>query len=143
MFIITLIMRKNEIQLLQFFICENFSPEKQDGYKIEGARSNIYVPKFPHPLSDLKIVTCWKKDQKFHKEVIEYQVEDGQVFKSAPMDIEPMKDEIFFRWHTHRFPPDLIIKKSCVLWIRVVLDWKTQFESYLLIEKRGEPIKSM
>ena len=126
---------EDKIRLLQFFVCERFQSQKRDGYLVEGARSNLYVPDFPHALNYLHAVTCWRKDNRFHKEVIEYNSEDGAAIRSPHMDIEPVKGNIIFRWHTHRFPNDLIIQKPTTLWIKVILDWEVCFESYLLIEK--------
>lgn len=126
---------EEKIQLLQFFICEKFEAQKKDGYLVEGARSNIYVPSLPHRLNYLYVVTCWRKDSRFHKEVIEYETDEGFRVKSAHMDIEPMKGNILFRWHTHRFPQQLVIEKNTTLRIRVILDWEVAFESYVLVEK--------
>lgn len=128
-------MKELEIQLLQFIICEKFQPQKQDGYLVEGVRSNLYVPEFPFRFQQHCVVTCWRKDRKFHKEVIEYETEEGEVTRSSHMDIEPIRDNVLFRWHTHKFPRTLVIQKPMTLWIRVVLDWKVFFQSYLLIEK--------
>jgi len=125
----------DKIKLLQFLICERFQAQKRDGYLIEGVRSNLYVPSFPHRLDYLYVVTCWRKDDRFHKEVIEYADEKGQSVRSAHMDIEPRKGNVIFRWHTHRFPGKLVIEKTTTLWVRVILDWELFFESYLLIEK--------
>lgn len=124
-----------EIHLLQFLICEKFQPQKQDSYLVEGVRSNLYVPKFPYQFNNLYVITCWRKDQRFHKEVIEYATDYGTSVKSAHMDIEPVRDSVIFRWHTHSFPTNLVIEKPATLWVRVILDWKVRFESYLLIEK--------
>lgn len=104
----------------------------------EGVLSNYFVGSFPAHLKDLFAVTCWRKDQKFHKEVIEYETEAGLILKSAHMDIEPITDAVYFRWHKHSFPPDLIIEKSSYLTIRVILDWKPMWETSILIEKRIE-----
>ena len=125
---------EKDIQLLQFVICERFQAQKRDGYLVEGVRSNLYVPKFPYRFKGLYVVTCWRKDQKFHKEVIEYQPEGSEALRSPHMDIEPVRDSIIFRWHTHRFPANLVIEKPTTLWVRVILDWQVCFESYLLIE---------
>ncbi|MFZ5801737.1 MAG: hypothetical protein ACOY3K_01310 [Candidatus Omnitrophota bacterium] len=123
------------IRLLQFMICEKFEPLKNDGYRVEGVRSNLHVPSFPAVLSDYYLVTCWRKDERFHKEVIEYAVDGGPPLKTPPMDIEPVRDHVIFRWHKHRFPENLRIEKPCTLWIRVALDWNVCLESYLLIEQ--------
>lgn len=124
-----------DIQLLQFLICERFQVLRRDGYLVEGLRSNLHVPSFPHQLKNLFAVTCWRKDDRFHKEVIEYEAEGQEPLRSPHMDIEPVRDPILFRWHTHRFPAALTVQKPGILWVRVILDWKVQFESYLLIEK--------
>jgi len=126
---------EKDIQLLQFLICDKFQPMKRDGYLVEGVRSNIYVPQFPHRLNHLYVVTCWRKDIKFHKEVIEYEIDQEDAIKSPHMDIEPIRDNVIFRWHTHKFPQNLVVEKETTLWVRVILDWKVLFESYLLIEK--------
>jgi len=128
--------KKLEIQLLQFLICEKFQQEKQDGYLAQRVKSNLYVPHFPYYFTDLYAVTCWRKDERFHKEVIEYTTDDGTSVRSPHMDIEPMRDSVLFRWHTHHFPTDFSIKKPTTLRIKVILDWKVCFESYLLIEKK-------
>jgi len=127
-----------EIRLLQFFVCQSFRQKKQDFFEAEGLQTNLYVPKFPFYFRELYAVTCWLKDRRFHKEVIEYATDYGTSVKSPPMDIEPAKDRVIFRWHTHRFPSDWAIEKPTTLTIRVNLDWKTCFESYVLIEKRSE-----
>jgi hypothetical protein len=126
----------NQIQLLQFLICEKFHQEKQDGYSAELIRSNLYIPQFPHYFKDLYAVTCWRKDERFHKEVIEYTTDYGTSCRSPHMDIEPVKDSIIFRWHTHHFPSDFAIEQPTTLQIRVILDWKVLWESYVLIEKK-------
>lgn len=128
-------MNSEKITLLQCLVCENFQPQDQDGYSASGIRSNLYVSHFPYSLSHLNVVTCWRKDERFHKEVIEYRTDEGLILKSPHMDIEPIRDSVLFRWHTHRFPPNLLIEKPTILWIRVMLDWEPHFESYLLIEK--------
>lgn len=124
-----------EIQLLQFFICKEFRQEKQDHFTGELIHSNLYVPKFPFRFRKTYAVTCWRKDQRFHKEVIEYATEEGVSRRSPHMDIEPVTDSVLFRWHKHVFPTDLPIKKPTILTIRVILDRRPVFESYLLIEK--------
>ena len=73
----------------------------------------------------------------FHKEVLEYELEDGSIIKTPPMDIEPVTSSVLFRWHKHAFPADLEIKKDSLLHIRVILDWKVCWESYLMIEKHS------
>jgi hypothetical protein len=125
---------ENQIQLLQFLICEKFQQQKQDAYAVEAVLSNLYVANFPYYFTELYVVTCWRKDQRFHKEVIEYATDYGTSLRSPHMDIEPLKDSVLFRWHTHRFPTDFAIEKPTTLTIRVILDWKIQWESYLLIE---------
>lgn len=124
-----------EIQLLQFFICKEFRQEKQDHFTAEFIHSNLYVSKFPFRFGKLYAVTCWRKDRRFHKEVIEYATDDGASRRSPHMDIEPVTDSVLFRWHKHVFPTDLPIKKPTVLTVRVILDRRVVFESYLLIEK--------
>lgn len=130
-------MEDEPIQLLQFFICEDFEFDAEDGYKAQKIRSNLYVPSFPCKLDQLFVVTCWKKDARFHKEVLEYVLEDGTIIKTPHMDIEPVTNHVLFRWHKHRFPSNLQIKKDSLLHIRVVLDWDKKWETYLMIEKRG------
>jgi len=127
--------RKN-IQLLQFFICENFKQDKQDGYLAKMVRSNLYVPTFPYYFQDLYAITCWQKDGRFHKEVLEYTTEDGSTVRSPHMDIEPLRDSVLFRWHTHHFPSNFPIKKPTTLHVKVLLDGHPIFHSYLLIEKK-------
>lgn len=128
--------QSKKIKLLQFVICEKFSQQKNDGYLAEFVRSNLYVQKFPTGLFHLFVVTCWRKDERFHKEVIEYVTEDNLTVRSPHMDIEPMKDSVLYRWHTHQFPSDLVITKPGILRVRVMLDWDLQFESHLLIEEK-------
>lgn len=125
-----------QIALHQFLICEKFTSATDDGYQAEGVRSNLYVPRYPYHFDQLYVVTCWRKDERFHKEVIEYETADGEILKTPHMDIEPMTNNIIYRWHTHRFPSSLILHKDTTLRIRVILDWQVLFESYLLIEKR-------
>jgi hypothetical protein len=129
-------MPHDTIQLLQFMICKSFEQGEQDAYKADLVRSNLYVPSFPYRFDGLYAVTCWRKDKMFHKEVIEYSTANGQTLKTPPMDIEPVTSSVLFRWHKHAFPPDLEIKEDGLLHIRVSLDWKVNFESYLMIEKR-------
>ena len=126
----------NEIQLLQFLICKEFREEGQDAYFAGLVRSNLYVAEFPCYLNDLHAVTCWRKDNRFHKEVIEYVTDYGKSVKSPHMDIEPAKGSVIFRWHAHQFPTDFAIEKQTVLTVRVILDWEVKFESQLMIEKR-------
>jgi len=127
---------KDKIQLLQFLICKEFREQKQDAFIGETIQSNIYVSKFPHRFTALHVVTCWRKDSKFHKEVIEYITEDGETARSPHMDIEPAEGSVLFRWHAHQFPPNFLIKKPTILTIRVILDGKAHFESYIMIESR-------
>ena len=125
----------SEIELLQFLICKEFRQQKQDTFTADLVQTNLYVRKFPFHLSALYAVTCWRKDSRFHKEVIEYSTDGGASIKSPPMDIEPAKDSVIFRWHTHPFPSDFPIEKPTTLTVRVILDWRECFKSYLLIEK--------
>lgn len=127
---------KGNIQLLQFFICREFSAYENDSYLGEAILGNLYVPRFPYRFEKLYAVTCWRKDRKFHKEVIEYETEDGTKYRSAHMDVEPVTSSVLFRWHKHRFPRNLTIKESSYLTVRVILDWKIMWESYILVEKR-------
>lgn len=128
---------ENKVKLLQFIICKDFQTGKQDLYSAQGLHSNIYTSKFPLSLNDTYAVTCWRKDDKFHKEVIEYTTEDGVSKRSPHMDIEPVTNSVLFRWHKHRFPSDLIIERPTILTIKVILDWEVFFESYIMIEKAG------
>ena len=127
-------MLDKEIQLLQFMICSEFKQEKQDAYTAVGLHSNVYAKSFPYRFLNTCVVTCWRKDKRFHKEVIEYSTEYGTVIKSPHMDIEPVTDSVLFRWHKHIFPSDLVIERPTLLTIRVILDWKVLHESYLMIE---------
>jgi hypothetical protein len=129
-------LQNTKIALHQFMICENFSTLADDGYVAKGIRSNLYVPSFPYSFLNLFVVTCWRKDERFHKEVIEYAFEDEPVIRTPHMDIEPITNQVIFRWHTHKLPPELVIPREGTLKIRVVLDWQVLFESYLLVEKR-------
>jgi len=124
------------MQLLQFLICKEFREQGQDAYIGDLVRSNLYVPEFPFYLSGLHAVTCWRKDERFHKEVIEYATDYGESVKSPHMDIEPAKDSVIFRWHAHQFPTDFAIERPTILTIRVILDWEVKFESQLMIEKK-------
>jgi len=129
---------KDGIQLLQFFICKEFQTQKHDSYLGEAILSNLYVPSFPYHFDKIFAVTCWRKDKKFHKEIIEYETEDGKKAKSAHMDIEPVTSSVLFRWHKHRFPTSLVVLKPTYLTIRVILDWKVLWESYILIEQKTQ-----
>lgn len=124
-----------EIQLLQFFICKEFRQEKQDHFTAELIHSNLTAPKFPFRLGKVYAVTCWRKDQRFHKEVIEYRTAYGASCRSPHMDVEPVTDSVLFRWHKHVFPRNFAIEKPTILTVRVLLDGRAVFESYLLIEK--------
>ena len=125
-----------EIRLLQFLICKDFREQGRDRFSIEEAQTNIRVPRFPYTFVQLYAVTCWLKDSRFHKEVIEYATDYGASGRSPHMDIEPIQGSVLFRWHTHRFPTDFAIEKPTTLTVRVFLDGKAVFESCLLIEKR-------
>ena len=125
-----------KIALHQFILCESFSLLADDGYSAKGVRSNLYVPSFPYCFDNLFVVTCWRKDERFHKEVIEYAYESDVIFRTAHMDIEPVTSQVLFRWHTHKIPPEVILPREGTLKIRVVLDWNVLFEPYLLVEKR-------
>ena len=128
-------MDDSKIELLQFVICKEFREQAQDMFTADSVLSNIYVPSFPHHLNYLHAVTCWRKDNRFHKEVIEYVTDYGDSFKSPHMDIEPAKGSVFFRWHAHQFPTDLVIEKPTMLTVRVILDWEVKFETYVVIEE--------
>lgn len=130
-------MKKDEIKLLQFFICRNFTGSKQDSYQGESILGNLYAPSFPYTFDSLFAVTCWRKDKKFHKEVLEYETDEGQKARSPHMDIEPVTNSVLFRWHKHRFPPQFQILKPTHLTVRVILDGKAVWESYILIEQRA------
>ena len=125
----------NEIQLLQFIICKDFQQKDQNQYTVEGVLSNLYITQFPHYFNQLYVITCWRKDKRFHKEVIEYTTANGKSYKSPPMDIEPVTNNVLFRWHKHLFPTQFAVEEPTILTVRVILDWKVQFESYVLIEK--------
>lgn len=127
----------DEIQLLQFLICKEFREAGQDAYGANSILSNLYVPAFPCRFEKLYVVTCWRKDTRFHKEVLEYETDYGATARSAHMDIEPLKGNVLFRWHAHQFPATLEITKPTTLTIRVILDWKTHFESYIMVEERA------
>ena len=126
----------DQIQLLQFIICKDFREEaRHDQYQAESVLSNLYAPKFPLSLENLCAVTCWRKDKRFHKEVIEYETSDGSKHKSPPMDIEPITSHVLFRWHKHIFPGTLTLAEPTILTIRVILDWEIKFQTYIMIEK--------
>ncbi len=126
---------KASIQLLQLFVCQEFETKARDCYLANAIQSNLVVPKFPAGLPDLYLVTCWRKDSRFHKEVIEYIPEKQKPVRTPHMDIEPACDSILFRWHKHRFPSDLILQNPGILTLRVFLDGHMQFETYLLVEQ--------
>ncbi len=129
-------MSHDKIQLLQFMICKDFEPGSQDCYNAQLVQSNFHVAAYPYRFDQLYAVTCWRKDKMFHKEVIEYATSDGRIIKTAPMDIEPVTSSVIFRWHKHAFPADLEVTEDSLLHVRVILDWKIHFESYLMIEKK-------
>ena len=126
---------EDQIQLLQFFLCKEFRQERQDEYTAERIQSNIYVPRFPFSPGPLYAVTCWRKDRRFHKEVIEYAADYGESIRSPHMDIEPVTSSVLFRWHKHLIPAHFVIKQPTTLAIRVILDSRNVFETYVLIEK--------
>lgn len=128
-------MSHDTIQLLQFMICRDFEPGEQDCYGSKRILSNLHVKSYPYYFKDLYAVTCWRKDTMFHKEVIEYATEEGRIFKTPPMDIEPVTSSVLFRWHKHAFPADFDVREDGLLHIKIILDWKVHFESYLMIEK--------
>lgn len=128
-------MENDEIRLLQFLICKDFAESGSDGYTAHSVRSNIIVPRFPCTFDELYAVTCWRKDKRFHKEVIEYATDYGLSCKSPHMDIEPVTDSVFFRWHKHHFPADFEIDRNTLLTIRVILDWKVYWETYIMVEQ--------
>lgn len=123
------------IELLQFLICRDFKSHDQDRYTAEGVLSNLYVPKFPYYFDSLFAVTCWRKDKRFHKEVLEYSTDYGKSLKTPHMDIEPVTNSVLFRWHKHQFPTTFAIERNTLLTIKVILDWKTVFQTYVMIEK--------
>ena len=131
-------MSETTIQLLQFMICRDFKPTKKDAYVAENIHSNLYVSSFPYRFDSEYVVTCWRKDERFHKEVIEYTTDYGETVRTPPMDVEPITNSVLFRWHKHHFPSDLVIEKPCLLTVRIVLDWKVHFESYIMIEEASE-----
>ncbi len=124
-----------EIKLLQCLVCKEFRQQGHDSYVAQGVLSNLYTARFPFHPSQLYVVTCWKKDKRFHKEVIEYALPDGHTIRSVHTDIEPATNSVIFRWHKHPFPAQLTIAEPAVLTIRVILDWKVCFETCLMIEK--------
>lgn len=129
-------MKDNQIQLLQFFVCRDFDSANQDSYQGQNILGNLYLPQFPSAVDKLFVVTCWRKDSRFHKEVIEYETDYGAKARSAHMDIEPVTDSVLFRWHKHRFPRSFMIEKSTFLTVRVVLDRQVKWESYILVEQK-------
>ncbi|OQA50698.1 MAG: hypothetical protein BWY44_01517 [Candidatus Omnitrophica bacterium ADurb.Bin292] len=130
-------MTHDTISLLQFMICREFNDGPRDSYNAMSCLSNLHVPSYPCHLKNLYAVTCWRKDKQFHKEVIEYELPDSPTLKTAPMDIEPVTSSVLFRWHKHAFPADLIVKEDCLLRIRVILDWKPLWETYIMVERGG------
>ena len=116
-------------------ICKRFRQDKQDFYTAEMLHSNLHVPSFPARLENTCVVTCWRKDSRFHKEVIEYETDDGASWRSPHMDIEPVTSSVLFRWHKHQVPADIVLEKPVILTVRVILDAGTVHESYLMIEK--------
>lgn len=126
----------SEIRLLQFLICREFVHQGQDRFSADHVQGNIYVSKFPYYFDPLFAVTCWRKDKRFHKEVIEYATDYGTSVRSPHMDIEPITTTVLFRWHKHQFPTDFAIEQPTLVWVRVILDWKVNFETYLLIEQK-------
>ncbi len=126
----------DQIRLLQFIICKEFRELGQDAFYADAVRSNLYTSSFPYRFDKLHAVTCWRKDERFHKEVIEYATDYGTSVKSPHMDIEPAKGSVFFRWHAHQFPSNFEIEKPTILTVRVILDWEVHFESYIMIEER-------
>lgn len=127
---------KDKIQLLQFFICRDFTADRGDTYLGQNILGNLYVDAFPYHFDQLYAVTCWRKDERFHKEVIEYETDEGDVARSAHMDIEPITNSVLFRWHKHRFPRNFTVQKPTHLSIKVILDSHVVWKSYILIEKR-------
>ncbi|MFA6600843.1 MAG: hypothetical protein WC352_02530 [Candidatus Omnitrophota bacterium] len=125
----------DQIRLLQFFICKDFAFDTNDCYRAERIHSNYYAASFPHTFDKLYAVTCWRKDKKFHKEVLEYATDYGTTVRSPHMDIEPVTNSVLFRWHKHQFPQNFQIEKPTVLTVRVILDWEIKWETYILIEK--------
>ena len=126
----------DQIQLLQFVICKEFREQKQDAFSADSVLSNLYVPEFPFYFTKLYAVTCWRKDDRFHKEVIEYATDYGASIRSPHMDIEPAKNSVLFRWHAHQFPTDFPIQKPTILTVRVILDWNVCWETYVMIEQK-------
>ncbi|HOE69129.1 MAG TPA: hypothetical protein PLH16_05720 [Candidatus Omnitrophota bacterium] len=130
-------METDTIRLLQFMVCREFSDGPRDCYDAKACLSNLHVPSYPYRFEKIYAVTCWRKDRKFHKEVLEYGLPDGQLVKTAPMDIEPVTSSVLFRWHKHAFPSGLVIREDSLLHIRVILDWKPLWETYIMVEKGG------
>ena len=128
-------MASDEIRSLQFLVCQDFTEFGNDGYTAHSVHSNIIVSEFPYLLDNHFAITCWRKDARFHKEVIEYSTDYGLSYKSPHMDIEPVTDSVFFRWHKHPFPSNFAIDRNTLLTIKVILDWKVYWETYLMIEK--------
>ena len=127
---------EDKIQLLQFLICKEFKEEKRDYFTAESVHSNVYVTRFPATLKNFYVVTCWQKDKKFRKEVIEFETAYGDLVRTPHTDIEPITNSVLFRWHKHPFPQNFKIQEPTTLTIRVFLDNELRFESRLLIEKK-------
>lgn len=125
----------DEIRLLQFLVCKRFRQDKQDFYTAEMLHSNLHVSSFPFHFSGTYVVTCWRKDKRFHKEVIEYATGYGETWRSAHMDIEPVTNSVLFRWHKHLIPSEVVIREPTLLTIRVILDWEVRHETYIMIER--------
>ncbi len=125
---------ENEIGLLQFLICKEFRQTHQDFYQADSIFGNLYVKTFPYRFEQMYAVTCWRKDKRFHKEVLEFSTDYGASVKSPHMDIEPVTDSVLFRWHKHLFPSQLVIERPTTLSIKVILDWKPLWQTYVMIE---------
>ncbi|OGW84628.1 MAG: hypothetical protein A3C35_01420 [Omnitrophica bacterium RIFCSPHIGHO2_02_FULL_46_11] len=128
---------EDETKLLQFLVCREFNEAKRDQFAAEAICSNIYTTRFPYTPRGLYVVTCWQKDKKFHKEVVEFETTDGALIRTPHTDIEPITNSVLFRWHKHPFPENFEIEGPTTLTIRVILDNKVRFESYLLVEKKS------
>lgn len=128
---------ENDAKLLQFLVCREFSEAKQDQFAAEAVCSNIYAARFPCIPKGLYVVTCWRKDRKFHKEVIEFETAYGASIRTPHTDIEPITNSVLFRWHKHPFPDNFTVEEPTTLTIRVILDNKVRFESHLLVEKKS------
>src|SRR3989338_5047320 len=128
---------EDEIKLLQFLICREFREEKRDVFAAEAVHSNVYVSHFPATLKEFYAVTCWRKDKKFHKEVLEFETAYGANVRTPHTDIEPVTDSVLFRWHKHPFPQNFTIEEPTILTVRIYLDKELKFESYILIEKKN------